>query len=77
MCSHVPDIINLNVSCCNGKDTRVPLEEQELVILPKHLSSIPVLVGVRVAQSLGFFAVLYGFFSFGHCIVCPSSVYDF
>ena len=60
---------------------RVPLVEQELLILPEHLSSPPVFSGVRVTRSL----VLYVCFvdrclslctvSFGHCVVCSSSIY--
>jgi len=59
----------------------VPLEEQELPTLPEHLSSPPVFSGVRVTRSL----VLYVCFvdrclpfctlSFGHCVVCSSSIY--
>ena len=62
---------------------RVPLVEQELLTLPKHLSSPPVFSGVRVTRSL----VLYVCFvnrclsfctsSFGHCVVCSSSIYGF
>jgi hypothetical protein len=38
--------------------------------------------GVRVAQSLAFSVVLiivyhFVYFSFGHCIVCPSSIHGF
>ena len=62
---------------------RVPLVEQELLILPEHLSTSPVFSGVRVTRSL----VLYVFFvdrclsfctfSFGHCVVRSSSIYGF
>ena len=62
---------------------RVPLVEQEQHTLPEHLSSPPVFSGVGVTRSLvlclyfvdrcsSFFT-----FSFGHCIVCPSSIYRF
>ena len=58
--------------------------EQELLNLPEHLSSQPAFSGVRVTRSL----VLYAFalqivvcpfvlFSFGHCAVCSSSLYEF
>jgi hypothetical protein len=60
----------------------VPLVEQELHILPEHLSSPLVFSGIRVTRSL----VLYVCFvdrclffctlSFGHCVVC-SSMYGF
>ena len=35
-----------------SKQRRVPLVEQVLLTLPEHLSSLPVLVGVRVTRSL-------------------------
>jgi hypothetical protein len=39
------------------------------------------LSGVRVARSLVFCVVFcdcfLSFFSFGHCVVCPSSIYEF
>ena len=49
--------------------------EQELLILPEHLSSPPVFSRVRVAQSLVFVDMFVDrwFFSFGHCNV-PSSI---
>ena len=56
--------------------------EQELPTLPEHLSSTPLFSGVRVTRSL----VLYVYFvdhclpictfSFGHCVVYSSSIYD-
>ena len=59
------------------------LVERELLTLPEHLSSPPVFSGVRVTRSL----VLYVYFvdlclsfctfSFGHCVVCSSSIYGF
>ena len=59
---------------------RVQLVEQELLNLPEHLSSPPVFRGVRVTRSF----VLYGCFvdrclsfctfSFGHCVICSSSI---
>jgi hypothetical protein len=60
---------------------RVPLVEQELLTLPEHLSSPPIFSGVRVTRSL-FLCVCFvdrclSFcsFSFGHCVVCSSSIY--
>jgi hypothetical protein len=58
----------------------VPLVEKELLTLPEHPSSPPVVSGVCVTRSL----VLYVFFvdrcfvlfSCGHCVVCPS-IYRF
>jgi hypothetical protein len=62
---------------------RVSLVEQELLTLPEHLSSLPVFGEVRVTRSL----VLRECFverclslctsSFGHCVVCSSSIYAF
>jgi hypothetical protein len=51
--------------------------------LPEHLSSPPVLSGVRVTQSLVLYVCVvdrclsFCTFSFGHCVVCPSSMYGF
>jgi hypothetical protein len=62
---------------------RVPLVEQELPTLPEHLSSSPVLSGVRVTRSLVlcvcFLNNCMSFcpFSFGHRVVCPFSIYGF
>jgi len=35
----------------------MPLVEQELLILPEYLSSLPILRGVRVAQPLIFYVL--------------------
>ena len=69
--------------CSNGFEChlRVPLVEQELPTLPEHLSSPQVFSGVPVTRSL----VLYVCFvdrclslcTFGHCVVCPCSIYGF
>ena len=62
---------------------RVPLVEQELFTIPEHLSSPQILSGVRVTQS---FVLCVCFVdrclsfcpcSFGHCVVCSSSMYGF
>jgi hypothetical protein len=61
----------------------VPLVEQELLTLPEHLSSPPVLSGVRVSRFLVLFArfvnrcLSFWSFSFDPCVVCPSSIYGF
>ena len=61
---------------------RVPLVEQELLTLPEHLGSPPVVSGVRFTRSLVlcvcFVDRCFSFctFSFGHCVVC-SSIYGF
>ena len=57
--------------------------EQELHTLPEHLSSPPVISGVRVTRSLVLCVCFvdrwlsYCTFSFGHCVVCSSSIYGF
>jgi hypothetical protein len=62
---------------------RVPLVEQELLTLPEHLSSPPVFSGVRVSRSLVLYVCFvdrclsFCAFSFGHCVVCSSSIYGF
>jgi hypothetical protein len=62
---------------------RVPLVEQELRTLPEHLSSPPVFSGVRVTWSLVVYVCFvdrclsFCTFSFGHCVVCSSSIYEF
>jgi hypothetical protein len=57
---------------------RVPLEEQELPTLPEHLSSPPV-VSRSLVLCVCFVdhCLLFCFFSFCHCLVCPSSIYGF
>ena len=63
----------------------VPLVQQELLTLSEHLSSPPVLsgVGVRVVRSLVLCVCFvdrclsFCTFSFGHCVVCSSSIYGF
>jgi hypothetical protein len=55
--------------------------EQELIILPEHLSSHLVFSGVRVTRSLVLCVCFverclsFCTFSFGHCVVCFSSTY--
>jgi len=62
---------------------RVPLVEQELLILPEHPSSPSILSGVRVTWSLVLCVCFvdrclsFCTFSFGHCFVCTSSIYGF
>jgi hypothetical protein len=59
------------------------LVEQELLTLPEHLSSPPVFSGVRVTRSLVLYVCFvdrclsFCTFSFGHCVVCSSSIYEF
>ena len=61
----------------------LPLVEQELLTLPEHLSSLPVFSGVRVTRSLVLYVCFvdrclsFCTFSFGHCVVCSSSIYRF
>ena len=60
---------------------RVPLVEQELLTLPKHMSSPPNISGVHVTRSLiicvCFIDCCLSFCSssFGHCIFCIFSIY--
>jgi hypothetical protein len=62
---------------------RVPLVEQELLTLPEHMNSSPVFSGVRVTRSLVLYVCFidrflsFCTFSFGHCVVCSSSIYGF
>ena len=61
---------------------RVPLVELELLTLSVHLSSPPVLSGVSVTRSSVLFVCFvvrclsFCPFSFGHCVVSFSSIYD-
>ena len=63
---------------------RVSLVEKELLALPEHLSSSPpVFGGIRVTRSLVLYVCFvdrclsFCTFSFGHCVVCSSSIYGF
>jgi hypothetical protein len=62
---------------------QVPLMEQELLTLPEHLSSPPRFSGVPVTRSLVLYVCFldrclsFCTFSFGHCVVCSSSIYGF
>ena len=57
--------------------------KQDLLTLPEHLSSPPVFSGVRVTRSLVLYVCFvdrclsFCPFSFGHCVVCSSSIYRF
>ena len=57
--------------------------EQELLTLAEHLSSPPVFSGVHVTRSLVLYVCFvdcclsFCTFSFGHCVVCSSSIYGF
>ena len=59
------------------------LVEQELLTIPEYLSSLPVYSGVRVTPSLVLCVCFvdrclsFCRFSFGHCVVCSSSIYEF
>jgi hypothetical protein len=59
----------------------INLVEQELPTLPEHLSSLSVFSEVRVTRSLVVCACFVDRclslcpFSFGHCVVCPASIY--
>ncbi len=58
---------------------RVPLVEQELLPLPEHLISSPVVVPPYLVLCVFFAVPCLSFctFSFGHCVVCSSSIYGF
>ena len=62
---------------------RVLQLEQELLTLPEHISSPPVFRGVRVTRSLVVYVCVvdrclsFSTCSFGHCVVCSSSIYGF
>jgi hypothetical protein len=61
----------------------VSLVEQELLTLPENLSLPPVFSGVRVTRSLVLYVCFvdrclsFCIFSFGHCVVCSSSICGF
>jgi multidrug transporter EmrE-like cation transporter len=71
----------LITGCLTTLTRRVSLVEQELFTLPEHLSSPPVFSGVRVSRSIVLYVCFidrclsFCTFSFGHCVVCSSSVY--
>ena len=57
--------------------------DQELITFPEYLSSTPVFSEVRVTRSLVLWVCFidrclsFCPFSFGHCVVCCSSIYGF
>jgi hypothetical protein len=56
------------------------LVEQELLTLPEHLNSPPVLSVTRSLVLCVCFVdgcLFFYTFSFGHCVVCSSSIYGF
>jgi hypothetical protein len=87
---YVPLVVNTPRSCPHSRlitgfvtrlTRRVPLVKQELPTLPGHLSSPLVFSGVRVTRSLVLYVCFvdrclsFWTFSFGHCVVCSSSIY--
>jgi hypothetical protein len=62
---------------------RAQLVEQELPTIPEHLNSPPTFSGVCVTRSLVLcvcfvdHCLSFCTFSFGHCVVCSSSIYWF
>ena len=62
---------------------RVSLLEQELLTLLEHLCSPPIFSEVRVTRSLVLYVCFvdrclsFCTFSFGHCVICSSSIYGF
>jgi hypothetical protein len=80
-------LVKLKSSLITGFVTRmtrrVSLVEQKLPTLPEHLRSPLVFSGIRVTRSLvlyvcfGALCLSFCTFSFGHCVVCSSSIYGF
>ena len=68
---------------CNQINTTGVTSGTGTVYPPRHLSSPPVFSGVRVTQSLVLCVCFvdrclsFYTFSFGHCVVCSSSIYGF
>ena len=77
------EIIDPVVSSMSDIDPQIPLVKQELITLLEHLSSSPVISGVQVTRSLVLCVrfvnrcLSFCTFSFRHCAVWPSSIYDF
>ena len=80
------DLWKIKVSIITFKYTinwRMPLVKQELITLPGHLSSHLVFSGVHVTRWLVLCVCFINrclpmcTFSFGHCIVCSSSICGF
>ena len=75
-------IVSVNIGYTRLR-RRVPLVEQELLTLPEHPSSSPIFSGVRVTRSLFLYVCFvdrclsFCTFSFDHCVVCSSSIYEF
>jgi hypothetical protein len=78
----VPNVLFDTVTnCCIWR--HISLVKQELITLPEHLSSSPVFSGVGVTPYLVLCVFIvdrclsFCTFSFGHCVVCSSSIYGF
>ena len=69
--------------CVRGIDFACFYDSISDITLPEHLSSPPVFSGVRVTRSLVLYVCFvdrclsFCTFSFGHCVVCSSSIYGF
>ena len=87
---HFPVLCSFITRFVTRLKRRVPPVEQELPTLPEHLSSPPVFSVVCVTRSfvvcpfvLFLLVIVLSVFwslcclSFGHCVVCPSSIYGF
>jgi hypothetical protein len=89
---YVPLVVNTSLSFPHSRlitgfvsrlTRRVPQVKQELLTLPEHLSSPPFFSGIRVTRSLVLYVCFVDCwlsfcpFSFGHCVVCSSSIYGF
>ena len=78
-----PDIFSLNDICWIMSRRRVLHFKQKLHTIPENSNSLSILSGVRVTRSLVVCvcfvdrSLSFVLFSFGHCVVCPSSMYGF
>ena len=77
-------VVNTSRSFPRSRLTRrVSLVEEELLTLPEYGSSPPFFNGVRVTRSLVLYVCFidrwlsFCTFSFGHRVVCSSSIYGF
>ena len=81
------EYVNYHIISITGAVTRltwrVPLVERELLTIPEQMRSLPVFSGVRVTRSLLIYICFvdrwlsFCTFSFGHYVVCSSSIYGF
>ena len=81
-CKHFPVLSSLT-GFVTIVTRRVILVEQKLPTIPENVSSLPIFSGVCVTRSLVLCVCFvdrylsFCTFSFGHCVVCSSSIYGF